>query len=431
MHLHNLDFDISLEEITKIEGAAACDIKIRNGQVTECKFAITEMRRFFEEAIRGKQVIAVPGQLARVCGTCSNAHLLCSISAIENALGLEVTDQVKLLRELLNLGLIIRDHGLHLFVFSLPDIYGKDSILDFDENDPQQHRLLDSCFAVKNVGNLLAIATGGRSVHAPFPRIGGFTKIPKKADLLILLPELTKIRPEILHLIEVFSHSPFRLTRSLRYIALTNSDFSFLHGNLTTSDGMTIPPERWLGDLSPAGINYSQAEGFRFREQTYMVGALARLVLNGKSLHAKTVNDCGKVLATMTSGNIFDNNVAQAIEILHAIDRSIDLINSYGEIKETPPEVTYRESVGYGIIEAPRGTLYHEIAISSNGLVKHGRIIVPTAQNQIGIEESIKQYVEQNLFLDRDKLRLGIEAVIRAYDPCMSCATHFLKINWK
>lgn len=430
MHTHSLDVDINLEELSKIEGAASCDIKVRNGQVTECKFAITEMRRFFEEAIRGKPLAAVPGQVARVCGTCSNAHLLASLKAIENALGIEITPQVKLLRELLNFGLIIRDHALHLYVFSLPDVFAKDSILNFDENNPEEHRLLDDCFAVKNAGNLLSIATGGRSVHAPLPRVGGFIKIPTRDELTKLIPVLEGIRPAILHLIDVFINSPYKLMRLLRYIAIVNTDYSFLNGAITTSDGEEISPDKWASQMSPAGITYSQADGYRFHNQTYMVGALARINLNEKALHPKTRESAFEQLKLLPSGNIFYNNVAQAIEILHAIDKSIDLINCYQANTETPPEIKSKAGIGYGVIEAPRGTLYHEVEVGEDGLVKHGRIIVPTAQNQVGIEESVKQYVEENLDLPKDKLEIGIEAVIRAYDPCMSCATHFLKVKW-
>jgi len=146
--MHTTNLDISLEEITKIEGTAELKLKIREGVVTECKFGITEMKRFFTSAIKGKPVIAVPQLVARICGTCSNAHLLCSIASLENGLGVPPSPQTILLRKLLNYGLIIRDHGLHLYVFVLPDLYQKNSILEFDEHDEAQHQLLHDCFDV-------------------------------------------------------------------------------------------------------------------------------------------------------------------------------------------------------------------------------------------------------------------------------------------
>src|SRR4030042_760232 len=196
--MHTTNMDLSLSEITKIEGTATLDLKIRDGQVTQCNFAIVEMRRFFEQAVRGKTITNLPHLLARICGTCSNAHLLCSIKSIENGLGVVPTPQVKLLRKLLNSGLIIRDHGLHLYVFVLPDLFHRESILAFDENNPQEHDLVHDCFAVKEAGNKLAIAVGGRSVHAPLLAVGGFSELPSKDALTSLIPQLAEIRPRVL-----------------------------------------------------------------------------------------------------------------------------------------------------------------------------------------------------------------------------------------
>src|SRR3990172_4735293 len=188
MHDPNFDFDIKLDEISKIEGAASLEIKVRNKKIEDLKFSISEWKRFYTQAIQGKPVQAVPQLVARICGTCSNAHLLCSIKAIENAFNISVSSQTALLRQLLHFGLLIRDHALHLYVFALPDIYDKNSILDFDEADPVQKQLLEDTFAVKEVGNQLSIVVGGRSVHAPNPTLGGFFKYPLLEDLKNLIP---------------------------------------------------------------------------------------------------------------------------------------------------------------------------------------------------------------------------------------------------
>ena len=167
-------FDLSLEHITKIEGNATLNIKVVDGKVLDVKFAITEYKRFFTEAMKGKDINAIPAHLARICGTCSNAHIMCSIEACENALGIKPSLQTMLLRALVMHGLMIRDHALHLYLFSMPDIFGKDAFLDFDENDPVQHQLLHDGFETKSAGNFLATLIAGRSVHATYPVIGGF-----------------------------------------------------------------------------------------------------------------------------------------------------------------------------------------------------------------------------------------------------------------
>ncbi len=429
--MHTANLDLSLEEITKIEGAARLDIKIREGVLAECKFGIAEMRRFFEQAVRGKRITSLPHLLSRICGTCSNAHLLASLKAVESGLGLEVSKQTTVLRKLLNYGLIIRDHGLHLYVFALPDLYNRESILAFDDNSPEEHALVHDCFAVKEAGNKVSIASGGRSVHAPHVTVGGFTILPKKEDLRALIPVLTEVRPRILQLIDVFLKCPFNLMQDLKFLALVDAEFSFLEGTIKTSDNATIAPEEFESRLKRREIPYSQATGYLFDDHIHMVGALARLNLNSDALHPKTKADAAKALAQFPSNNIFHNNLAQAIEMLHAVDASIDLINQYQGQEEKPVSFAPRQAAGIGIIEAPRGTLFHKVDMSSEGAVVKSRVIVPTGQNQIGIERSIRDYVSTHLDQSKDVLTTEIQKIIRAYDPCMSCATHFLKIAWK
>ena len=436
MHDINDNFDINLSEISKVEGAASLEIKIRNKKIEDLKFFISEWKRFYTQAIQTKPAIAVPQLVARICGTCSNAHLLCSIKAIENAFNLSPSAQTMMLRKLLYLGLIIRDHALHLYVFALPDIYHKNSILDFDENDLEQKQLLEDTFAVKEVGNQLSIVVGGRSVHAPNPTIAGFFKLPKLEDLKNLRPKLYEIRPKILHLIEIFAKTPFELKAKIHPIfsALNSDDFSFLSGLIKNSAGKIIAETEFRNYLEKVMIPYSQARGFKLNGNLMMVGALARLNLAKQNLQSKTKIDARKYLDIFPSNNIFHNNLAQAIEILHAIDTSIAIIDSLNIITaENPVKIIPKQSVGVGVIEAPRGTLYHQYDIDSGGVIKKAEIIVPTGQNQILIEKGIYEQTERLLLEDADKEKITQEAekLIRAFDPCMSCASHFLRVKWK
>lgn len=167
--VHQQDFDLSIDQISKVEGHAAIELTVRRGKVKELKFKVTDYKRFYTQAIQGKPISAVPQHVARICGTCSNAHLLCSIKALEKALDITPSPQTMLLRKLLTYGLMIRDHALHLYLFALPDILGKDSIFDFSEGNPHEHQFLHDAFTVKAAGNSLSIYAGGRSVHAPYP----------------------------------------------------------------------------------------------------------------------------------------------------------------------------------------------------------------------------------------------------------------------
>src|SRR3989344_1242103 len=226
-------FDLSVDEISKIEGKARLSVVVKDDVIEKVQFSITEFKRFYTQAIRGKDVAGVPQLTARICGTCSNAHLLCAIKAVENALLLTPSRQTILLRKLLNYGLIIRDHALHLYVFVLPDLFGKDSILDFDENNPLEHKFLDAAFKVKAAGNKLGIAVGGRSVHAPFAAVGGFTRLPDPADLTDVREKLVSVRGEVLDLIDFFyTHDRSLIRHDLLYAGLIDEEYSFLSGNI-------------------------------------------------------------------------------------------------------------------------------------------------------------------------------------------------------
>jgi len=451
MHDPNNNFDINLEEISKIEGAASLELKVRNNKIEDLKFSISEWKRFYTQAIKGKPAAAIPQLVARICGTCSNAHLLAAIEAVEKAFDIVPSAQTMLLRKLLYYGLIIRDHALHLYVFSLPDLFGKDSILDFDENDPIQHELLDDTFSVKEVGNQLSIVVGGRSVHAPQPMIGGFLKLPELAQIKNLKNDLLNIRSKILKLIQIYLESKdYQVLKApLSFAGLYSSDFSFLEGTVkscTSTDPSgslaickMIAEENLGRYLEGIVIPYSQARGFKFAENLMMVGALARLNISKENLNSKTKESAKEALKLFPSTNIYHNNLAQAIEILHAIDASIEIIDGLNEITPEPPikinplSGRPKETIGIGVIEAPRGSLYYKLEINTDGTVKKGEIIVPTGQNQIVMEKAIYELVESLLLthISQEKIIDEVEKLIRAFDPCMSCAAHFLKVKWK
>ena len=410
--MHQVDFDLSLDEISKIEGAAALDFSVKDGRVTKCRFKITEYKRFYTQAIKGKAAVAAPTLLARICGTCSNAHILAAIKAVENALQIIPSPQTLTLRRLVNHGLIIRDHALHLYLFVLPDLFNKDSLLDFDESNQEQHQLLHDAFQVKDAGNQLSILTGGRSVHAPFPMVGGFIKFPNPAAAVKVINLLQAIRPAVERLIKVFTVWTKTQAQTIPYLA-------YMDGRIRSTDGLDIAETQYRSHLQKKQLDYSQASAYTYKEGFYMTGALARL------------NLMPNPPAPFPSRNVYHNNLAQAVEILQAIDGSIAILAKTKFAPEPLVKPTVISGEGIGVVEAPRGILYHHLVIKNN-VVTDAEILVPTGQNQLNIENDIKILVETHLQSEVDKIKLAheIEVLVRAYDPCMSCAAHFLTINW-
>jgi sulfhydrogenase subunit alpha len=425
--------NIAIDTITKIEGNAGLKVVIEDDAVKDLQFMISDYRRFFTTTVRGKRVVAVPSFLSRICGTCSVAHLFASLMAIESAQGIEVTEQTKALRRLAYDGLMIRDHGLHLYFFVLPDVLGVDSILDVsDDPDDPGHTLLHDSFDIKRLGTDISTATVGAAIHAPWPTVGGSLRNPDPSKFPDLLARLEAIRPKVLRGIDTFFEWNASLVRNTDYLGLRNdARFDFLEGDIVNSNGRRIARPKFKNYLQYVQIPHSHAEGYRFSDtgEDYLVGALARINLNRDLLHPRTRENAASYLSAFPSNNIYHNNLAQAIDILQCVDDAIDLLRTIHVADEEPVRTQAWAGTGVGVIEAPRGLLYHMAKVDEDGVVEDYDVIVPTAQNQINIENDLKDYFNENLDRDEETLRMNTESIIRAYDPCMSCATNFLKID--
>ncbi|MEW6749048.1 MAG: nickel-dependent hydrogenase large subunit [Candidatus Micrarchaeota archaeon] len=431
--MHGENFDITIQNISKIEGHTDLDVVVKGGKVVAAKLRINENKRFFTTAAVGKPALGVHQIVSRICGTCSIAHLMCCIKCVENALKVEPSEQTIDLRDLLLYGLNIRDHAMHLYLFCLPDMYGRDSILEFPGEGPE-HQLIHNAFDIKAAGNELCVLTGGRAVHSPFPQVGGFSKIPKAEDMKKVKAQLEGIREHAVEYVRIFQEKGFELQTDTTYLALRNDRFSYLDGNqIISSDGLCIGERDFREYLQRYVIPYSTAPGFEFKGKSYVVGALSRLNNNKDTLHKKTRKDLAKELKEFPSANIFHNNLAQAIEIVHCIDSAVELLDG-ADFKEEPKKAMKPfKSEGVGVMEAPRGTLYYNMRIDDAGRIAFSDLVIPTSQNQIKMEKDVSALVQARLDdgMPKNDIPLEIEKLIRAYDPCMSCATHFLKVNWK
>lgn len=446
--MHQHDLNISINKLSKIEGHADLDIVIRNREVESVHLRVEENKRFYTKAVEGKPAASVPQLVSRICGTCSVAHLTCAIEAVEKALGIIPSAQTILMRKLMMYSLMIRDHALHLYFFSLPDIFGIDSILDLADLPRTSLRdcgvpthtsgkeLIHEALHIKEAGNNLSILIGGRSVHAPFEAVGGFTNEVAKIKIKPIIEELKSVRKYILNIAEIYLKSGWELKRKTNFVSLKTNDFSFLEGKICSTSGLCLEEKDYGGHLKDIVTPYSQALNYELDGREYMVGALARLNLNKDALHKETKKSMKKYLALFPSYNIYDNNLAQAIETMHSIDHSIEILENNKFKKEPLVLAKRQDGEGVGVIEAPRGTLYYSIKIKDGKVVK-ADIVTPTAQNLINMREDLKQLVSVVCHSDNPEdvweklIKKQAEKIIRAYDPCMSCASHFLKVNWK
>jgi coenzyme F420-reducing hydrogenase alpha subunit len=396
--------NIAIDTITKIEGNAGLKVIIEGEAVKDLQFIVADYRRFFTMAVRGKRVVAVPSFLSRICGTCSVAHLFASLMAIESAQGIAVTEQTKALRRLAYDGLMIRDHGLHLYFFVLPDVLGVDSILDVpDDPDDLGHTLLHDSFDIKRLGTDITRAIIGAAIHAPWPTVGGFLRSPDQSKFTDLIARLEAVRPKVLRGIDAFFGWDASLVRNTDYLALRNDRrFDFLEGDVVNSNGRRIPQSEFKNYLQYVQIPHSHAEGYRFSdtEEDYLVGALARMNLNSELLHPRTRDDVASYLSAFPSNNVYHNNLAQAIEVLQCVDDAIDILRALQLADEKPVRKPAQSGTGVGLIEAPRGLLYHMAKVNEGGVVEDYDVVVPTAQNQINIENDLKDYIGENL--DKD-----------------------------
>jgi coenzyme F420-reducing hydrogenase alpha subunit len=359
--MHNCD--ITIDSISKVEGTAGLKVTVEDNTVKDLKFIIKDYRRFYTQTVKGKPIISVPSFLSRICGTCSVSHLFAAIEAIEKSQGITPSEQTMLLRRLTYDSLMIRDHALHLYFFVLPDILGVDSILDIpdDEND-FGHKLLHDSFDIKKIGSDISNLIAGAAIHAPLPTIGGFLKLPDTSKFPDLVKRLEDIRPAVLRGIDTFSKMTDVLVRNSDYLCLRDeSRYEYLEGEVINTNGKRVPEAEFHNFMKSVVIPYSQAEGYMFSDthEDYLVGSLARLNLNKDLLRAETKDQASAYISIFPSNNIYHNNLAQAIEILEAVEDAISILSSINIVDEKPVFTTPKAGVGVGVVEAPRGILYH------------------------------------------------------------------------
>jgi len=426
---------IVIDHICRLEGHGGIIINIKDHKVTEVNMDIFEGPRFFESLVVGRTYDEVAPILMRICAICSAAHTVTSLMAVENAFGIQVSSQTRLLRELLVQGGNIESHALHLFCLSIPDFLDYPSAIALASDHPKEVKM---GLELKKLGNTIQETIGGRAIHPVNAIIGGFGRLPTREDLLDLKEQLKIGLEQSLATVDLVSglQVPDFCTSPNVYAALSsdNSGYSLFGDKIALSTGDTKDISLYKDICEEKVLAHSHSKHSRFKNKPFAVGALARIALNGEKLSGKAKKVKEKLGLSSHSDNMLDNNVAQAVELVYSIERSMGIIDellTVGIKQEKPLEVRTKAGTGTGAVEAPRGTLYHSYSFDKKGRLTEADVITPTAQNLANIEKDLHVSAEKLIDQPKESLAPKLEMVVRAYDPCISCAVHLVEVKFE
>lgn len=421
---------IAVDLVARVEGEGALRVTVKDGTVHDVELRIFEPPRFFEAFLQGRHYSEVPDIVARICGICPVAYQMSAVHALEQIFGVKVEGALRDLRRLLYCGEWIESHALHVYMLQAPDFLGYDSAIAMAKDHAA---VVTRGLRLKKAGNAIMTLLGGRSVHPVSVKVGGFFRVPLQRELEALKDELLWARDAAVETVRwVASFELPDFTPDYTYVALRHpEEYPLNEGQIAASDRLQISVNEFEQHFTEHQVAYSNALHCTMQGAPYLVGPLARLNLNQKhltSLARQALDDSGVALPLH---NPFHGIIARSVEILYALEESLRLIERY----EPPPlaalPVTVRPGVGMACTEAPRGILYHRYQVDHDGVICEAKIVPPTSQNQSRIEQDLRLFMPRLLSRPDNEVALECERVIRCYDPCISCATHFLKLEIK
>jgi len=420
---------IDVPALTRVEGEGSLKLAIDKGRIEQLQLSIFEPPRYFEKFLEGREYKEVPDIVARICGICPVAYQMTAVQALEQAFGFTPSPWVERMRRLFYCGEWLQSHALHIHLLALPDYLGFDSAIAMAAKHPEA---VQRGLALQALGNAIIRLFGGRSVHPVGACVGGFHHAPTPADVADLHQRLLNALEDARALTRWCALLPLpEDDDDFVCVALTHdTEYPFYAGRLTGSDGLSIDAAQWDNHFREDHAPHSTALWSLYQGKPYLVGPLARLNLNLDRLPDAVRDNLEQTGIDLPSRNMFHSMVARAVEIEVALHEAIALTATY-EYPERPNDpVTPRAGVGFGATEAPRGLLWHRYETDAEGLIKSARIVPPTSQNQARIEQDLHRSLQNfGLAHSDDELRLHCEKVIRNYDPCISCSTHFLTLD--
>ena len=420
---------ITVDSLARVEGEGALTITIDGDTVTDVKLKLVDPPRFFEALLRGRRFDEAPDITSRICGICPIAYQMSAAHAMEDACGVKVEGPLRALRRLIYCGEWIESHALHVYMLHAPDFLGYESAIHMAKDHPA---VVERGLQLKKVGNEVIALLGGRSVHPVNARLGGFYKVPTRLDLAPLAERLRWARDAAIETVRWTATLPIpEFEQDYEFVALRHpGEYPFNEGRLVSNRGLDIAISEYGAYFAEEQVSYSNALHSTLQGRgAYAVGPMARYSLNFDRLSPVAQEAARAAGLGPVCRNPFQSIVVRSVEILYACDEALRLIEGY-EMPERPAvEVRPRAAVGHACTEAPRGILYHRYRIDEQGVILDAKIVPPTSQNQKTIERDLIHIVPKYIGLSDEQLTWRCEQAIRNYDPCISCATHFLRLT--
>ncbi len=423
---------IEVDHLARVEGEGALYLRHDGEQVKEVRLRIYEAPRFFEAFLRGRHYAEAPDVTARICGICPVAYQMSAVQAMERILGVDVTPEIAALRRLLYCGEWIESHVLHMVMLHAPDFLGLHNAVELARREPE---IVQRALALKQAGNAIVGLLGGREIHPINVRVGGFYSLPDPARLQALRRQLDDALSTALELtrwVASLDCPEFsRAEEPYLFVALRGDrEYPMNRGRLVSSEGLDIDPADFEAHFGEYQVPHSTALHCLFGDsRAYLVGPMARFNLNFDRLHPTARALAEELGFRPPCCNPFAGIVVRGLEVVHAVAEAARLLDGYRPPAAPCSEAPVRAGTGSAITEAPRGILYHRYGIDGDGAITAARIVPPTSQNQKTIEDDLRLMLPSIMHLEEEALRHRCEQAIRNYDPCISCATHFLRLE--
>ncbi len=431
-----VNLDIDVHYVTRVEGHGNIVVNVKDGKPEKIQWQVPEAPRFFEAMVVGQKWDVVHHITSRICGICSIGHTLASLKATEAAMGIRISEQTAKLRRLAIHGENLQSHTLHVGYLVLPDLMGVGSVVPLASSHPDELKLV---IGLHRLANEFSDLTTGRTTHPQRLIPGGFTKLPTLEELKAVRQRIVDAEDDVKAVTELLKAVAPKIpnfTRETEYVALTHdAEYALYDGELASTDGGRDPVANYLSWTNEYIVPQSTAKYTKRKRESLMVGALARFNLNHEQLKPKAKALAKELGLVAPCYNPYMNTVAQYVECMHTLEDALSIIDGLLttgiDYAEVYPQITPKAGQGAGAVEVPRGILIHDYTYDANGVCTAANCIIPTNQNHANIQLDMEKLVPEIMGKSREEVELTLEMLVRAYDPCISCSTHYLKVEFK